>query len=107
MSIKVYHIEDEAFFNVPQFATRERLEIFARQKWPGSYTLVAAVEARSLDDAFRLTNTIDNHWTKNPGVVVEGDCSKRSTSVGDVLQTDDGGLWAVASVGFAKLEVAS
>jgi len=67
------------------------------------YDLVARVEAGNLDDAFRLTQYIDNDWTSAPGVQM---CVEkaRSSSVGDVFQAPDGSLFRVASVGFVAFD---
>lgn len=53
-------------------------------KSPDSYNIVAWVEAYSLDDVFRLTNSIEDYWWNNEEV--DAMVTKtRSTSVGDVI----------------------
>ncbi len=59
---------------------------------PREYT--GYVDAESLEEAFRLSQNVEEHWNKvNP-------C--RSTSVGDVIQ-DDGTFYMVAGTGFTEL----
>jgi hypothetical protein len=72
---------------------------------PAKLTLVARVDTNELDDAYRLTNHIDSDWQENPGVEAVGDAGKgaRSTSVGDVLEMNDG-YWMVASFGFTPMK---
>jgi len=69
--------------------------------WPGGYTWVAQIEADDLDDAFRITNSIDSDW---------GTRRIRSSSVGDVFEVygpgpdtwsrGDGVGHRIASAGF-------
>jgi hypothetical protein len=70
--------------------------------------LVATVATTNLEEAFRLTNTIDNSWWENPGVephFVGRGC--RSTSAGDVLVTCKNGervaAHRVADFGFEEI----
>jgi hypothetical protein len=70
-----------------------------------NYTLAASVEARSLDDAFRLTNTIDAPWWENEGVdrgtLIGG---ARSTSVGDVIEdVENHELYMCSMIGWVAL----
>jgi hypothetical protein len=70
------------------------------------YHAVATVDTDDLDEAFRLTNTIDTPWWENDGVAVVSPvrCTKlwgmRSTSVGDVMIRHNV-CWIVAAAGFA------
>lgn len=68
--------------------------------------LVATVKTDDLEEAFRLTNNIDDIWTKNPEVTSHTS-RPRSTSVGDVMLKDLnclGGAWyVVESLGFRQL----
>lgn len=66
------------------------------------YSLVAAVDTDDLDEAYYLTNHIDHSWYENKGVTVY--VESRSTSVGDVLVTNDGTMYIVAMIGFTVLE---
>ena len=59
-----------------------------------------------LNDAYRLTQNIDEAWAQNPDVRFfspDGEDEARSTSVGDVMEMD-GVFYVVASVGFDVLE---
>lgn len=76
--------------------------------FPSGFRAVAYIpDAASLEDAFRLTNTIDAVWWDNPSVkALVG--PTRSTSVGDVIieavDGRDGVAWRVLGVGFEKLD---
>lgn len=73
---------------------------------PENYEKVAVVQARELDDVFRLTNHIESDWTTNLQVTpVEGRSGKntRSTSVGDVVEDEKGGQFLCDPVGWKKL----
>ena len=71
----------------------------------GEYTCVAHVDDWALDDAFRLTNHIDCSWTDNDKVTeINAGLSKRSTSVGDIIQTGNGKLFMVARQGFEEID---
>lgn len=64
---------------------------------------VGTVNTDDPDEAFRLTNSIDRHWTTNEQVSSYRR-DARSTSVGDMLVRDDGKTWIVASCGFTEVE---
>lgn len=72
----------------------------------GEYTYVAHVDDWALDDAFRLTNHIESSWTDNDKVTeMHVELSKRSTSVGDIIQTvNNGKLFMVAKFGFEEID---
>ena len=71
------------------------------------YHTVALVNCETLDDAFKLTNTIDDYWWKNECVVQKfSGQGCRSTSVGDIIenaQTRE--HWICAPVGWEKLNL--
>jgi len=71
-------------------------------QFPEDYDAVAQVYADCLDTAFRLTNSIDDAWTKNEEVTATKE-NLRSTSVGDVIVADSGKPFIVASCGFDEL----
>jgi hypothetical protein len=71
--------------------------------------LVAEVATDNLNEAYQLTNTIDNSWWKNYGVKFLGSPEYgmkgcRSTSVGDVMELD-GKFYQVDSVGFSSVQI--
>jgi hypothetical protein len=78
-----------------------------------AYHKVAEVSASCLDEVFQLTNNIDSSWVENEGVTpfgltplgVAGSLARghRSTSVGDIIETQDGRLFVVESLGFREL----
>lgn len=98
MQIKVWHDKSLSFGLADKPVIRH---------WPcREYALVALVECcedtveKSLETAFRLTNSVDGHWSINEEVlaIVNG----RSSSVGDIFEID-GDLWYCDMVGFTKL----
>ena len=58
--------------------------------WPVRYIHVADVEAGSLEEAYRLTNTVHRAWWTREEVTPVADTPLRSTSVGDVIVTPEG-----------------
>ena len=59
--------------------------------WPVGYTKVADVAGDDLDDAFRITNSIDCLWWEVADVGVLGTGGRvgaRSSSVGDVFEIE-------------------
>lgn len=70
----------------------------------GEYKKVATVDTDDTERAFELTNHINQAWTENTEVVAaSGD--HRSSSVGDLVQTDDGQVYLVANMGFELILV--
>jgi hypothetical protein len=69
-------------------------------KDPGRLIKVAEVDTNSLEDAFRLTNHIDEAWFNNPEVKVIK--KSRSTSIGDVMELD-GKKYIVNDIGFKEV----
>jgi hypothetical protein len=55
---------------------------------PDELEFVATVIGKDLEDAFRLTNHIDQEWWRNPEVTAKR-YDRRSTSSGDVVIKDD------------------
>ena len=66
------------------------------------FKAVAVVEAKSVDDVFRITNHIDQSWTKNPEVVRYVG-QPRSTSVGDVVVEQSGTAFRCEMAGWSKI----
>lgn len=66
---------------------------------------VATLTCDTLDDAYRLTNSIVRNWTENNEVTLleghEGFLS--STSVGDIFKAQDGTFTLVEACGFSTL----
>lgn len=87
--ILVYHVKEPTFG-------------LTRKTWPDDYELVAFVNTSDPDQAFALTQHIDQEWWKDPRVNLVKE--SRSTSVGDVLADQEtGGLLLVEGVGFSIL----
>ena len=70
-------------FHVAEFGKPEAV-------WPDDYNLVAIVDSEHVEKVFELTNHIDTQWWDNDGVEVVGDNHHRSTSVGDIVVTNEG-----------------
>jgi hypothetical protein len=92
----VYHANDLLAMSAPQpehwHTDRSR-----------HYTHVADVEA-PLGQVFTLTNHIDRSWTDNPEVVWHTAAPVRSTSVGDVIVSQESGrAWLVLPFGLQEL----
>jgi len=69
--------------------------------FPDAYELVANVDTDDLDAAFQLTNTIDCPWWDNEGVEVIN--KARSTSVGDIIVSEDGSRHLCENFGWKTL----
>jgi len=81
-------------------AIRPNFGLGENPNWPEGYELVAEVDSDDVDDAFRLTNHIDVAWYENEGVTVHKQA--RSTSVGDIIENNDG-IFRCMPVGWEKL----
>ena len=71
------------------------------REFVNDFEYVADVESNNMDDAYRLTNSIEFYWGDNEEVEEHGS-RHRSTSVGDILVCEDG-IYAVAMSGFKLL----
>jgi hypothetical protein len=67
----------------------------------GWYKFVAKVDGDDLENAYALTQNIEDSWTKNAGVSTILDRC-RSSMVGDIL-VKDGDMFWVARIGFEPL----
>ena len=76
MAAKIWHAKNPTF----------GMELPGRPTpvFPQDYEMVAEVECTNLGEAYALTNSITEEWTKNPEVRATG--RHRSTSVGDVVE---------------------
>lgn len=96
MAIYVYHNpEFLAFYQDPELQTLEFRRLY----------LAAIVETNDPEIAYRLTQHVDRPWHESSQV--RAVTRSRSTSVGDVLETEDGRLLLVAPFGFTELPDAS
>jgi hypothetical protein len=91
MKFHIYHAKE------PTFGFGDR------PKFPEEYDFVAIVEAGNVADTFRITNHIDTDWQRNPEVVEIVKLGNRSTSVGDVVQDENGVNHYCASVGWEEM----
>jgi len=95
--IKVYHTTNWAINSNLHFAEKGTYKPVK-----SNYKLVAEVVGNDLGVAFQKTNHIDTAWWENDGVYkVE---ESRSTSVGDLMEMEDGTLIMVAGIGFDEVE---
>jgi hypothetical protein len=90
---KVYH--NQKFLDVPSF--KWGIEVFPEKE---NLVLIAEVNCDNIDDAFRLTNHIDDLWWENIEVKVFK--NSRSTSCGDVVEDPEGKFWVCAAVGWKE-----
>jgi hypothetical protein len=72
--------------------------------WPVGYTKVAEIAADDLEDAFRMTNSIDRPWWQvaDVALMTGGRVGARSSSVGDVFEIE-GVANRIASDGFEEV----
>ena len=101
--IKVWHCPDELFGSVGRTGTVRILENFH------SFKLVAEVFSDDMNVAYERTNTIHGAWWESAvvkflGSATHGRRGCRSTSIGDVLELEDGTLQIVASDGFTQVD---
>lgn len=91
MQLKVYHARE------PNFRDDEPQEFN-----DANFELVAEVECAQFEDVFYLTNHVDHAWWENEGVT----CVKqsRSTSVGDVVVTEDGTKFLCRGTGWGVFQ---
>lgn len=109
---EVWHLKEEA-----GGLFRERTaEQIKRDFRGGMYDLVAYVDAQDLNEVYRLTNSIEDFWGFNQGVVTvgvkrlsNGGFSMRSTSVGDLFVNthplDRNRVYQVESFGFHSFPI--
>ena len=70
-------------------------------EFANDFNYVAEVDTNNKDNAYILTNSINSYWGDNKKVEAYG--KNRSTSVGDVMVTEDG-IYAVGMSGFKLLK---
>lgn len=90
----------------PEFMDYLKLDL--SKVYSRKYDLVAEVQTQELEDAFRLTNSIDTPWEHNP-LTKAYKKNSRSSSVSDIfVKVDDQGFpisfHGVASSGFETLD---
>ena len=68
---------------------------------------VAEVATNNLEEAYHLTQNIDQPWIINDGVGAkakdDGSYRHRSTSCGDIMMREDGSAYIVSSCGFQRV----
>jgi hypothetical protein len=73
-----------------------------RPLWPEKYQKVAVVDTDNLEEAFRLTQHIEEDWTRGSQVLWRWIGRTRSSSIGDVFVLEDQ-AWIILSFGFEML----
>jgi hypothetical protein len=98
MTFTVWHNPNPTFRNLSD------KEIFDLRVGSLRFVEVATVEADTVEDVYRLSQNIEDSWLTNPGVTpAKGVTRARSTSVGDVIEDDSLGFFAVQSFGFRSI----
>ena len=98
MRIDVYYpVRDGAYMVQQEFLSGQ---------WPGpgAYQHIATIEAGGLEDAYYLTNTIEEYWFEGSHVTWLRDAGARSSMVGDAFVLD-GEWYVIDRVGFRRMEV--
>jgi len=92
----VYHLKREFY--------RDSIFCFGdyTPKFPDDYDRVATLPTNDLGIIWRLTNHVDEDWTKGKHVHMHAD-DARSTSVGDVVVTSDGVVHRCERLGWSVL----
>jgi len=69
------------------------------------YVVVAEVQGEKLEDAYRLTNSIETSWYENEDPIIDVKVTEgtRSTSIGDIIEKD-GVMFMVDSYGYLNLD---
>jgi len=94
MKLKVYHAVQPNFnVNAPHIYFNDL-----------NFCQVAEVEVKAFEEVFRVTNHIEDSWTKNPEVTVLMGVDHRSTSVGDVVVDEDGKHYRCEFVGWNEFD---
>jgi len=93
MLFKVFHHREG------NFSVAERPAHWPHENWQH----VANVECDHIEHVFTLTNHIDQDWTTNPGVEKVGDDRHRSTSMGDIVESD-GKFYICEALGWTEIE---
>ena len=98
--MKVYHLNDSVK------RTWIFCDVSTAINFDKNFDKVADVDLPdNLEDAFRLTNSIETFWWYNDGVVKGDKEGYRSTSVGDVVELSDGTFHMVDGTGWMKIDV--
>jgi len=104
--MKVFHSKEWSLNSDLHFVDSEEIcpqWVGGYKPIPNNYKVVAIVDCDSLGEAFHLTNHIDTEWQSNNHVDAMAS-NARSTSVGDIIEDNDGKLWMVAGCGFEEVE---
>lgn len=93
---KVYHTKDWSVNTLLHFDSEDYV---ANED---DYELVAVVYCLDLEQAFYFTNHVEKSWHEHMNVHATKET--RSTSVGDLVENEDGELFLCAGCGWEKVE---
>lgn len=105
MKVRVFHVRDDSLRD-------ERWAAHAGKSLPMTrYQHVATIEVEDLYQAFELTNNgsggyAQPNWLSREGVEPVAFSRVRSTSVGDIMETEDGRRHIVQGCGYKLYEEA-
>ena len=94
MNYKVYHK------NEMEFGFGDAPKTFNSN----DYKLIAEIRSENLADTFRITNHIDHNWKNNEEVIKTYVANPRSTSVGDIIEDENGTFYYCATVGWEEIK---
>ncbi len=69
------------------------------------YEHVANVPGEDLEEAFRLTNSIQKGWYEDKEICIGEKKGYRSTSVGDIMILNNKEIYVVGSFGFDEIDI--
>lgn len=110
MTIEIYHINTdiirnnldektkELYFSATGFADKSAIKELLNTNM---YRKVAEINTNDLEEAYKLSNSIDDYWGNNPEVTLFNEKNK-SSSIGDIF-VQDNKAYVVATMGFEKL----
>ena len=113
MNITIKHLENEEFRTASCYYENDKLiEHVSNSIKTNKVTEVAKINFTKsildindiLNDAYRMTNSIEDNWFENSSINVSKEARKgcRSTSKGDIIEIENR-RWIVCSIGFKEI----
>ena len=97
--ITVWHNQAFLAFSLAQYFPNSKNSAIE----PQNLITVAMVRTDSLGSAYEAVQHHETSWHDNSDIIVLE--KSRSTSIGDVLQKDDGSCWVVDRQGFKEIDI--